>query len=184
VARRLVDRYQSLRKLGDAAPAELSEMTGLDPFEVLRVQTLLELGRRLQLAGPGPQVEVVTADDVVGEIVSRLGKLRDAKKEHFYAVLLDSKGKIMRLAEIHVGTLNQSLVGAREVFREAIREGASSIIVAHNHPSGDPEPSPEDMDITRSLRDLGEQLDIPLMDHIILGEGKKSFVSLRRRSWL
>jgi len=180
VARRLMEKFQNLRALGEAAPAELGQITGLDTFEVLRLQALMELGRRFHVAGKGPGTAVSDATDVVKEVVSRLSKLRDAKKEHFYAVLLDSKNNIMRVAEIHVGTLNMSLVGPREVFREAVREGASSVIVAHNHPSGDPEPSPEDIEVTGRLVDLGDLLDIPVLDHIILGEGKRH-VSLRKK---
>jgi DNA repair protein RadC len=181
VGRRLMERYQTLRMLGEAAPAELGELTGMDSFEVLRVQTLMELGRRFHVAGTGPGTMIEDPGDVVEEIVGQLAKLRGAKKEHFYAILLDSKGKILRLAEVHIGTLTMSLVGPREVFREAIRDGASSIILAHNHPSGDPSPSPEDLEVTRRLVDLGDLLDIPVLDHVIVGEGKR-FTSLRRKN--
>src|SRR5262249_42746108 len=97
------------------------------------------------------------------------------KREHFYAILLDSANHVMRKALIHIGTLTMSIVGPREIFREAVREGASSIIVAHNHPSGDPTPSPEDIESTKQLVQVGKLLDIPVLDHVIIGhEGYRS----------
>ncbi len=85
-------------------------------------------------------------------------------------MLLDAKNVVMRVAEIHVGTLTMSPVGPREVFREAIRDGASAIIVAHNHPSGDPTPSPEDRVVTERLKQVGALVDIPVLDHIVIGD--------------
>jgi len=96
--------------------------------------------------------------------------------------LLDAKNQLIRRADVHIGTANSSLVGAREVFREAVKDGAVGIIVAHNHPSGDPTPSPEDVAVTRQLRDAGKLLDIPLLDHVIIGESRH--VSLRRMGLL
>jgi DNA repair protein RadC len=92
------------------------------------------------------------------------------KKEYFVAILLDAKNAVLRVAEIHVGTLTMSPVGGREVYREAVRDGASAVIVAHNHPSGDPTPSPEDRMVTEKLKQIGELLDIPLLDHLVIGE--------------
>jgi DNA repair protein RadC len=115
----------------------------------------------------------------VDSVVSYLRQqLRDEKREHFIVVLLDAKNKVIRHVTVHIGTLTSSIVGPREVFREAIREGASGIILAHNHPSGDPEPSIEDVSITRKLAEIGHVLDIPVLDHVILGEFK--VVSLRQ----
>jgi DNA repair protein RadC len=87
---------------------------------------------------------------------------------------LNSANGVIRKALIHIGTLTMSIVGPREIFREAVRDGASSIIVAHNHPSGDPSPSPEDIEITRILIDAGKLLDIPVLDHVIIGHRRYS----------
>ncbi len=97
----------------------------------------------------------------------------------FFALLLDSKNRLLRDEVVSIGTLTASLVHPREVFRPAIREAAASIIVAHNHPSGDPSPSAEDMDVTARLRSAGELIGIPVLDHVILGAG--TYTSLAER---
>ena len=131
------------------------------------------------MAGKGPKRAIDAPEDVVEVLEGLLDRLKGEKREHFFAILLDSKGSVMRVAQVHIGTLTMSLVGAREVFREAIREGASSVIVGHNHPSGDPTPSPEDIEVTGRLAELGEMLDIRVEDHVILGEN--DFVSMKRQ---
>jgi len=99
--------------------------------------------------------------------------------EHFVAVLVDAKNQVRRVCTVHIGTLTMSIVCPRDVFREAVKEGAAGVIVAHNHPSGDPTPSPEDVDITQKLVEAGKLLAIPLLDHVVIGD--RAFVSLRER---
>ena len=172
MARNMLLRYEKLVGLGEAGFQEISDMTGLDRFEVMRALALIEIGRRIAQTSRGKLDEVSVPEDVF----RRLVHLKNERREHFVVVLLDSKGQIQRIAPIHVGTVNMSLVGAREVFREAVRDGASSIIVAHNHPSGDPTPSPEDIEVTSKLVEVGELLDIPVLDHLIIGyDGYTSF---------
>lgn len=105
--------------------------------------------------------------------------LRDEDREHFVVMLVNCRNALIGLHTASVGTLNQAVVGPREVFRAAILANAASIIVAHNHPSGDPEPSPEDITVTNRLRKVGELLDIHVLDHIIVGPYER-YVSLRR----
>lgn len=174
-ARQILQRYDKLTALADAGAQDLGEITGFDPFEVLRAKSLIEIGRRVGSAGRGELDEI----DVPEDVYRRLSHLRTEKREHFVVVLLDSKGQIQRIAPVHIGTVNMSLVGGREVFREAVRDGAASIIVAHNHPSGDPTPSPEDIDVTKKLAEIGRLLDIPLLDHIIIGYNR--FTSMERK---
>lgn len=166
MSRRMLTRFGSIRGLLGASSSDLAAATGLDPYEVLRAQALLEIGRRCQNAGRGPITTIENAEDAR----DLLSWLADEKREHFVAILLDAKNQIMRIATIHIGTLTMSVVGAREVFREAIRDGASAVIVAHNHPSGDPTPSTEDIAITKQLVEVGRMLDIPVLDHFIIGE--------------
>jgi len=173
VGRRLLRRYEPLARLSEAGAEEVRELTGLEPFESLRNQALLELGRRAAGGGRGMSASVASPSDVV----ARLEHLRREKREHFVAVLLDAKNRILKVATIHIGTLTMSVVGPREVFREAVREGASSLVVAHNHPSGDPTPSPEDLEVTARLVEVGRTLDIPVHDHVILGD--PDWVSMR-----
>jgi DNA repair protein RadC len=172
IALRLVPSLQMIRGLADLSTHSLEEH-GVDGFAAIRFQALLELGRRLggALKGPGTQI------DGPEQVAELLEGLRFEKKEHFIALLLDAQNVVIRMVTVHVGTLTTSVVGPREVFREAIREGASGLIVAHNHPSGDPRPSAEDLEITAKLVEIGKMLDIPLFDHVILGERK--FTSLR-----
>lgn len=174
-ARDFVLRAGSLKSLTDLTPDRLRDAFGYDGFEAWRALALVELGRRAGAAGKGEPVEISSPRMVAG----LLSHLRDEKREHVVALLLDAKMNVLRIATIHIGTLTMSVVGPREVFREAIREGASSIIVAHNHPSGDPNPSPEDLEVTERLVEVGRMLDIPVLDHVIIGDRRE--VSFKER---
>jgi DNA repair protein RadC len=175
MVREMLGRYSKLSSLAEATIQELTELTGQDRFELIRAQALIELGRRMGNSKRGD----LPAVDVPEDVARRLDHLRHEKREHFVVVLLDSKGHIQRISPVHIGTVNMSIVGAREVFREAVKDGASSIIVAHNHPSGDPSPSPEDIEVTKKLVEAGKLLDIPVLDHIIIGYD--DFTSLMRK---
>ncbi|MBS1718525.1 MAG: DNA repair protein RadC [Armatimonadetes bacterium] len=172
VSRNFLGRFQSVGAISDASPEDVRELTGLEGYESLRVQALIELGRRIGTSSKGPIDQITDA----GDVYALFDHLRHEKKEHFCVLLLDAKNQVIRKSTVHIGTLNMSIVGPREVFREAIREGASSIIVVHNHPSGDPTPSPEDIEVTKKLKQVGEMLDIPLLDHVVVGE--RTYVSL------
>jgi DNA repair protein RadC len=174
-ARRLLKRLGNIRNLTELSVAELKEWSGFDDYQALRTLACVELGRRTANAGKGPIEEISGPSD----IAMLLEYLADEKKEYFMSVLLDSKSHVLRVCQIHVGTVNSSLVGAREVFREAVREGAASVIVAHNHPSGDTTPSAEDIEITRHLVRVGEMLDIPVLDHVIIGY--RGYTSLKTK---
>ena len=110
------------------------------------------------------------------------GYFAEVPCEHFLAVMLDTKNHVLAVSTISVGSLNASIVHPRELFQRAILANAASLILAHNHPSGDPTPSPEDMELTRKLTAAGKLLDIPILDHVILGEGR--FVSLKEQGTL
>lgn len=173
VGRQMLQRFGSIGGISEAGLADFAAVSGLDGFEVMRAQALLEIGRRCGKASRGPATTIDSPEDAF----ELLEYLRGEKREHFVAILLDAKNHVLRVAVIHIGTLTASIVGPREIFREAIRDGASSIIVGHNHPSGDPTPSPEDIEVTRKLFEVGEMLDIPVLDHIIVGE--RYAISLR-----
>lgn len=174
LARAMLRRY-GINMIGNLGPADLQQMIGGEEYQALRLLAAIELGRRSGLSAKG-QVKTISGPD---DIAALFAHLADENREHFCAVLLNSKNGIIGIRTIHIGTVGMSVVGPREVFREAIREGAASIVVVHNHPSGDPEPSQEDIDITVRLAGLGRTLEIPLHDHIIIGH--HDFVSLRRR---
>ena len=163
---KLVKKYGKVQRFRDLAAHDINESFGLEGFENLKCLSLIELGRRTAGSARG-QIEYIETPEDAFEL---LHEYRLQKKEFFLAILLDAKNAVMRVAEVHIGTLTMSLVGPREVFREAIRDGASSVIVAHNHPSGDPTPSPEDHAVTRRLKEIGELLDIPVLDHLVIGD--------------
>ncbi len=168
-AREFLQRKGSITNLGEVSPQELRDDFGLEPFESTRALALIELGRRIGSSAKGIPEEITSASDVA----ALFGHLRREKREHVCAIFLDTKGYVLRSMTIHIGTVNASLVGPREIFREAVREGATSIIVVHNHPSGDPTPSPEDVAVTDRLVEVGKALDILVLDHVILGENRE-----------
>lgn len=167
---RQANRLKGIASLGQG---DLDRHTA-SPFEALRFVASLELGRRTEMARHGGREGIDGPEDV--EAI--FAYLRDERKEHFCALYLDAKNQVLARSTVHVGTLTMSVVGPREVFREAIREGAAGVVVVHNHPSGDPSPSPEDLAVTQKLKEVGAMLDIPLLDHIVIGH--QGSVSLRR----
>lgn len=175
MARQVLTRYRSAGELLNASAQELLELTGLESYEVLRSQALMELGRKAAQTGRG-DIDVIESSK---DVVDLFSYLRNEPQEHFCSVLLDSRNQIIRTITVHKGTINMSIVGPREVFRDAIREAAASVIVVHNHPSGDPEPSPEDVDITSKLVEIGKMLDMPVIDHVIIGNPR--WVSFREK---
>lgn len=169
----LVRRYPG-KRIVDLSQNELNSIAGYEPFESMRVLAAIEIGRR---AGQS-RMQLVESIESVEDSFKLFAWLAGEKQEHFCAAYLNSKGGVISTKVIHIGTLNMSVVGAREVFREAVRENAASVIVAHNHPSGDPSPSPEDIAVTEKLMDAGRMLDVKVLDHIVVGESKS--VSLMR----
>lgn len=153
----------------------LCAVPGIGPARASAVVAALELGRRLTRPG-GPQVSTPE------EAYRLLHDMADLKKEHFRALYLDSRRRLIVGETVSIGTLTASLVHPREVFQPAIERSACSVLVAHNHPSGDPEPSAEDLALTRRLRQAGDILGIELTDHLIVGRDR--FVSLKQLGYL
>ena len=178
-AQRLVRRYEGARIL-DIGQADLRDTSGLEPFEALQRLAAIELGRRAQEAGRGEALSVNGHEDAYAIFAPLIG---GRKQEHFCAAYLDSKNQVITTETVHIGTANMSVVGPREVFRHAVRENATALIVAHNHPSGDPAPSPEDIAVTKKLAEVGRLLDIPLLDHVIVGD-KGRYFSMQKEGLL
>jgi DNA repair protein RadC len=151
------------------SPAELARTAGVGPAKAARLVAALELGRRLQEAGRTERVRIRVPGDVYRLLAPRLA---DLAVEEFHVLALDSQSGILRDIAVTRGTLNSSLVHPREVFRGAIAEAAAGIIVVHNHPSGDPTPSPDDRAVTRQLVEAGRILDLPVYDHVVIGRGR------------
>ncbi len=177
VVRELMLSNRKLRKLADLSVEELQRVFELEEPAARRLMAMFILGQKVGIAGRGDaEIESIDGPE---DVAALLDDLRHERQEHFVAIYLDSKNVILRVATIHIGTANASIVGLREIFREAVREGAVGVIVAHNHPSGDPEPSPEDIQVTAKIVEAGKLLDIAVLDHIIIGE--RRWVSLNRQ---
>ena len=171
---RLITKY-GLGKLNELSLKELQEIKGIGPAKSMQIKALFEFNKRYSLAKRDGE-PIQSARDVF-EYASQ--RLIANQQEQFMILLLDSKNRIVKDEVISIGTLNASIIHPREVFKSAIRESANSIILVHNHPSGDPEPSAEDEQITKKLFEAGELLNIKVLDHIIVGKDK--FWSFKER---
>ena len=162
----------SLRRLATAEQAVLMRVPGVGPAVAARVTAALELGRRLAREGPFHRERIHGPKDVYERCAPAL---RDLPQEEFHVLLVNTQNALLRELVITRGTLDTSVVHPREVFRVAIAESAASLILVHNHPSGDPVPSPEDRAVTAQLADAGRLIGIPVLDHVIIGDS--SYVS-------
>jgi DNA repair protein RadC len=175
-AQRLLSQFGNLKGIADASVEELSQVRGIGLAKAAQIKAAFELSSRLEgYAEAGDKPVVKTPEDVNSLM---RGRLRGKKKEHFLALLLDTRNQLIKVAEISVGSLDTSIVHPREVFKEAISASAASVIFVHNHPSGDPEASEDDLRLTKRLAEAGELVGIEVLDHIIIGD--KKFLSLKR----
>ena len=165
IAEGLIERFGSLERLAAADVAILEEVAGVGVAGAARVAAALELGRRAA-AERSDEVPIRGPADVF----RRMGpRLCDVAQEEFHALLLNTRHRVIREVLVTRGILDASLIHPREVFRVAVGEGAAGVILVHNHPSGDPAPSPEDRAVTRQLADAGRALGIPVVDHVVVG---------------
>ncbi|MWC28746.1 RadC family protein [Paenibacillus sp. MMS18-CY102] len=179
LASRLLHECGGLRNLVDFSLEQLMELHGVGPAKALQLKAGIELGRRIAASRFGDRPVIKRPQDAAELIMD---ELRYQSKEHFMCLFLNTKNQVVAKELLSVGTLNASLVHPREVFREAIKRSSASIICAHNHPSGDPTPSPEDITLTKRLSEVGDLIGIEVLDHLIIGDGK--FVSLKEHGLL
>ena len=168
IAHRLLEEFGNFRFLATATVAELTEIPGVGPATALRIQACTEIAKRLVAQSLDYGTELRGSKEVFDHFHSRL---RDERKEYFYALHMDNKNRVIREDLVSIGSLSTSIVHPREVFKPAIRESATGIILAHNHPSGDPTPSVDDISTTKRLKKVGLVVGIDVMDHIIIGDG-------------
>jgi DNA repair protein RadC len=175
LANRLLDTYKGLRRLQEASLEELIREKGIGLAKAASIKAALEMGRRIAM-----DVEIrnliKSPDDVKQMLIQ---EMRDYDREHFMVLYLDRKGGLIVKESISVGGLHSSIVHPREVFKTAVKRSAASIILAHNHPSGDPTPSKEDIDITRRLIEAGQIIGIEVLDHVVIGENR--YCSLKEK---
>ena len=177
-AQKLLSQFGSLQKLAETSIEELSSVKGIGLAKATQIKAVFEIGRRLSTqAAPYKSKELTDPEKVYRLIKS---KLKDYHKEHFYIIVLNSRN--WSVAEVSVGSLNASIVHPREVFAEAIKNKAASVIFVHNHPSGDPEPSEGDLVVTKRLVEAGKILEIEVVDHIIITKDK--FLSMKQKGIL
>ncbi len=173
IAARLLARTEGLPGLARIDPVELADQKGIGSSLACRLVAAVELGRRA-MQPAGKRLRIQSPEDAAAILLPRY---RHRSREHFGIVLLNARNAVIRIQVIAVGSLNASLVHPRELFRPAIIQRAARLILFHNHPSGDPTPSPEDVALTGRLIELGKTLGIEVVDHVILGDGR--FESLR-----
>ena len=170
LGRELILQFKSLRSMADASCSEIQMVKGIGPAKATCIMAALDLARRIR-GRDGRPIESFTRFTSASQVYEHLNyEFRDRHKEHFMALLLDGKNRIISRAQISEGSLNQSIVHPREVFNAAVRQSAAAMILLHNHPTGDPAPSPEDLEVTRRLSEAGELMGIRVLDHIIIGE--------------
>lgn len=176
IAEEVLARYRDrgIVELVNMAPQELAEIKGVGLAKAATVVAAIELGRRLSMKAAEHVEAVHGPEDAARYAIPRL---RHEQREHFVAMLLDRRNHILAMRDVSIGNQSASVVHPREVFRLAIQHSAASLIVLHNHPSGDPTPSQEDVAVTQRLVDAGKIMDIPVLDHIVLGGDK--FISLK-----
>jgi DNA repair protein RadC len=177
IAHALMERFQSLPDLARANAAEMAAFAGVGEVTASRLIAAIELGRRTAASSNGVSCVVQSPEDVASLLVPRM---QDLEKETMVVLLLNTRNKVIgEPIDVYHGSLNASLIRVGEVLRPAVRANAAAMIVAHNHPSSDPAPSPEDVRVTKAIVEAGELLDIDVLDHLIIGRGR--YTSMKSR---
>lgn len=176
LAQRVLSGIGGLRQLVDLSLDELMELKGIGPAKAVQLKAGIELGQRLARTRL-PEAQIIRSPRDAADLL--MEQLRYLQKEHFVCLFLNTKNHIIAQETLSMGSLNSSIVHPREVFRAAIKCSSASVVCAHNHPSGDPTPSPEDIRMTRRLCKAGEIVGIDVLDHIVIGDGE--FISLKEQ---
>lgn len=178
LARELLLEYGGLHGIARVSPQQLAQRHGLGPAKAAQLKAALEIGRRLVQEETAARDKISSPADLYRLVSLEMSVL---EQEQLRVFLLDTKNRLIAIRTLYTGSLNQSTVRIAEVFKAAIRENCAAIAIAHNHPSGDPTPSPEDIRVTQEIVQAGRLLDIDVLDHVIIGHGQPPYVSLRER---
>ncbi|MGP4061565.1 RadC family protein [Halobacillus sp. H74] len=179
LANRLLVHFEGIVLLKDATIEELTAIRGIGVAKAVLIMSAIEMGKRMQKMKPVERYMIRSPEDGADFVME---EMRGLKQEHFICLFLNTKNQVLHRQTIFIGSLNASIVHPREVFKEAVKRSAASIICAHNHPSGDPTPSQEDIQVTRRLKECGKMIGIELLDHLVIGDRK--FISLKEKGYL
>ncbi|HEY3310359.1 MAG TPA: DNA repair protein RadC [Anaerolineales bacterium] len=176
VGQRLLQEFHGIRGLHRAPFEELCAQHGIGQAKAAQIKAAIELGRRLPLEFPEERPVINSPKDAADLVQYEMSAL---EQEHLRVLLLDRRNRVMEVTEIYRGSVNSSQIRVGEIFKEAVRKNASGVIVIHNHPSGDPTPSPDDVAVTRAIIQAGKLLDVDVLDHLVIGVNR--WVSLKER---
>jgi len=176
IGQRLLNKFGGLSGLHRAPFSDINKQHGLGDAKAAQIKAAIELGRRLALESPEERPSINSPADAASLLSYEMSAL---EQEHLRVILLDRRNRVMEIVEVYKGSVNSSQVRIGELFKEAVRKNASAIIVVHNHPSGDPTPSPDDVAVTRAIIQAGKLLDIDVLDHLVIGEG--NWISLKEK---
>jgi DNA repair protein RadC len=176
VGQRLIKDFGGISGLHKAPFEELCNQRGIGNAKAAQIKAALELGYRLSLEKPEERPAVNSPADAAALVEYEMSAL---EQEHLRVILMDTRNRVLEIVEIYKGSVNSSQVQVGEIFKAAIRRNAPALIVVHNHPSGDPTPSPDDVVVTRAIVQAGKLLDVDVLDHMIIGQGR--WVSLKER---
>jgi DNA repair protein RadC len=179
LANRVLSFFEQIQELKNATLEEIMSVKGIGEAKAVQLLAAVELGRRLSQQQTDNKFTIRSPQDAATYLMPDMTFL---KQEHFVALFLNVKNQILHKQTIFIGSLNASIVHPREIFREAVKRSAASIICAHNHPSGNPAPSPEDIDVTKRLFEAGQLMGIELLDHVIIGDHQ--FISLKEKGYM
>lgn len=179
LSNRILMHFEGIHLLADATIEELTAIKGIGPAKGVAILAAIELGRRISQHKPQDRYVIRSPKDGADYVME---EMRNLNQEHFIVLFLNTKNQIIHRQTVFIGSLNASIVHPREIFREAVKRSSASIICVHNHPSGDPTPSQEDIQVTRRLVESGKMIGIELLDHLIIGDRK--FVSLKEKGYL
>jgi len=176
VGQRLLQKFGGIAGIHRAPFDELLGQHGIGEAKAAQIKAAIELGRRLTLESPEERPAINSPGDAAALLQYEMQAL---EQEHLRVLLLDRRNRVMEIVDLYRGSVSSSQIRVGEIFREAVRKNASAIIVAHNHPSGDPTPSPDDVAVTRAILQAGKMLDVDVLDHLVIGQGR--WVSLKER---
>jgi DNA repair protein RadC len=176
VGQRLLKNFGGISGLQRAPMEELCNQRGIGEAKAAQIKAAIELGRRLTLESPDERPAINSPADAAALVLYEMSAL---EQEHLRVILLDTRNRVLEIVEIYKGSVNSSQIHVGEIFKAAIRRNAPALIVVHNHPSGDPTPSPDDAAVTRAIVQAGKLLDVDVLDHMVIGQGR--WVSMKER---